>query len=568
MSETKFGFSSVGIAHALSSRRLAVPIHQRSYAWGSDDPKERDQVQEFWDDLSAAFDQGDETEYFLGAVVVSREGSADSQRATIIDGQQRIATTAILLAAIRDVFKRQGDTTRADSIQQKFLASTDLATASFLPQLTLNADDDPFFGQFIIEGDISTPSQIESHDLIARAYNLLLGYVGSAVGGSSVPWETKLTRWVKYLEDRARIIVVDVPTEADAFLIFETLNDRGADLTIADLLKNFLFRRSEAKLDVVRGAWTSALAYLDISAAGSQLFTDFLRHFWSSKYGATRERELYARIKDRVTASSHAVDLALELKQASRLYAAILHSDHDYWSDFPPEVKTNIDVLSRLNLEQHRPLLLAAMQHLTKQELKSALKGLVAWSVRGLIVGGIGGGTAERLYCDAAMKVRAGDVKTAGDIASELSSIVYGDSEFRERFEQARVTRGTVARYILAALERTERGEDEPELVPNENETEVNLEHILPRNPSKSDWPQFTEEQWRSHLHRIGNLALLSKGPNGRIGNKPFSVKKPILVESAMRLTQDAGSEDDWTPESVVARQKRLAELAVRTWPV
>lgn len=91
-------------------------------------------------------------------------------------------------------------------------------------------------------------------------------------------------------------MVLTVPTDADAYLIFETLNDRGADLTIADLLKNYLFGRAGTKLDAVRDGWMQVLGALDISAENA-LFTTFLRHYWSSKHGAIRERELYKSIK-------------------------------------------------------------------------------------------------------------------------------------------------------------------------------------------------------------------------------------------------------------------------------
>jgi hypothetical protein len=117
-----------------------------------------------------------------------------------------------------------------------------------------------------------------------------------------------LANWVEYLRESVRVIVVDVPTDADAFLIFETLNDRGADLTIADLLKNYLFRHAEDSLETVRDGWVRALGALEISAENS-VFTSFLRHLWSSKYGATREKDLYASIKDRVTTRTQAIGL-------------------------------------------------------------------------------------------------------------------------------------------------------------------------------------------------------------------------------------------------------------------
>ena len=124
-----------------------------------------------------------------------------------------------------------------------------------------------------------------------------------------------------------------------------------------------------------------------------------------------------------------------------------------------------------------------------------------------------------------------------------------------------------MARYYLNALDRGKTGQGEPELVPNEDEDKVNLEHVLPKNPTVADWPQFTIEQQRDFLHRIGNMALLQKGPNDRIGNKPFAQKQPILAASALLWTQDAGARPDWTPDVIAARQNDMAALAVTVWP-
>src|SRR5207244_7866973 len=117
----------------------------------------------------------------------------------------------------------------------------------------------------------------------------------------------RLNVWLKFLRKHLLAITVVVRTESDAFLIFETLNARGAELTIGDLLKNYLFGRAGDRLEAVKGGWLASLAALDISAE-NDLFITFLRHYWSSKYGAVRERDLYRSIKDRVTNSTQAVD--------------------------------------------------------------------------------------------------------------------------------------------------------------------------------------------------------------------------------------------------------------------
>jgi hypothetical protein len=378
--------------------------------------------------------------------------------------------------------------------------------------------------------------------------------------------DERLTNWLKFLRKNLLAITVIVRTEADAFLIFETLNARGAELTVGDLLKNYLFGRAADRLEAVKAGWLGSLAALDISAE-NDLFITFLRHYWSSKYGSVRERDLYRSIKERVTNPTQAVDFADDLQKAARLYAALLNSGDEFWADLGSAAKGNVESLLRLELEQNRPLLLAVMQHLSKEELKKVIKAMLAWSVRGLIVGGIGGGTTEKAYAQAALKVRSGAITTTGELLAELAAIVPTDEEFRSGFERARVTKARIARYLLIALERQNAGDEEPELVPNENEAEVNLEHVLPRNPTSSDWPSFSKDEVDLWAYRLGNLALLSVGPNGKIGNKPWSIKKPVLESSALTLTQQAGGYDEWDQAAISDRQVKLAELAVTAWP-
>ena len=462
------------------------------------------------------------------------------------------------------MYAELGHPKRAAIIQTKFLSETDLDTEEEIPKLVLNEDDDTFFRSTVVEAGAPITTK-ESHKRIRAAYDSLLSLVRVDALGANAPAD-RLSEWVKFLSARALVITVEVPSESDAFMIFETLNDRGADLTIADLLKNYLFRKAGSRLETVKAAWTASLAHLDISSE-NELFVAFLRQYWSSLHGATRERDLYRGITERVVSEPQAVDFALALDQAARLYAALLSSSHDYWSSLGATSKENVETLLRLELEQHRPLLLAVMAHFPPAEIRRALRSLVSWSVRGLVVGGIGGGSTEKAYCAAAVKIRAGEIQDSGALFEQLSPIIPSDETFREQFATARVTKAKVARYILNALERRKAGRPEPELVPNANEEQVNLEHVFPKNARSSDWPAFPVEEYHRWVHQIGNFALLSKGPNGRIGNKPFSAKQPVLAASELALTKEVGATPEWTMNEILDRQRSLAKLAVLTWP-
>jgi hypothetical protein len=195
------------------------------------------------------------------------------------------------------------------------------------------------------------------------------------------------------------------------------------------------------------------------------------------------------------------------------------------------------------------------------------LQALVSWSVRGIVVGGIGGGRTERAYAEAAVKVRAGKIKTVADLLKELSPIIPDDDTFIDSFRRARQTRPRISRYLLLALERAARKDSEPEMVPNDNEDEVNLEHILPRNAKESDWRAFKPEEVTTWANRLGNHCLLKKSENTKIGNKPWRVKKPILQGSSLKLTKLAGAKRAWTKKEIEDRQDKLASYALGTWP-
>jgi hypothetical protein len=254
------------------------------------------------------------------------------------------------------------------------------------------------------------------------------------------------------------------------------------------------------------------------------------------------------------------------MKVASNLYAALLSADHDFWDGYDTTTKRNVRVLGRIPIEQNRSTLLAALQFFDRPSLEDLLKKFVSVGVRGLIVGGIGGGTAEKAYCGAAQKIRSGSAPSWSDVKPTVAPILHSDTAFENAFASARVSRGPFARYVLAALELGQRGEAEPELVPNDDEAEVNLEHVLPRSLNVVDWPAFNKESHGRFLHRIGNMCLLRKSENHKIGNKPYTTKKLILANSSLELTNSIAANADWTSIEIETRQKELAAIAVQVW--
>lgn len=257
-----------GIAHVLADNRLKVPVFQRSYAW------EKSHVIDLLQDVTTSLQAGAQ-EYFLGSIVVSTEQSGVLE---VVDGQQRLATVTIILAQIRDYFLQNGEDERAATLERDYLLKRDLRTQEPAPKLTLNDIDNDFFQKTVLSRpgspDRAVNSTRTSHALLNEASATAAKHIGSVASTTKTPIELLLD-YVEYLNDKTKVILLRVPDHANAFTIFETLNDRGLDLAISDLLKNYLFFRAENRLVEVQASWTAMLGALSAVGTDAPLSTMF-----------------------------------------------------------------------------------------------------------------------------------------------------------------------------------------------------------------------------------------------------------------------------------------------------
>ena len=550
-----------GIGHLLQDSKLQVPTYQRSYAWTDKN------VTQLFKDLGTAIAEG-ESEYFLGSIVLIGE---TTDRPSVVDGQQRLATITILLSAIRDYFQAKGDGGRASKIENDYLLETDLRTQEQTPKLKLNESDHDFFYKRILTS-IGSPLRKEkptkeSHDRIAKAADFANEHVHAVATATSDP-TSRLIDWLEYMSKQARVIRIQVPDDANAYRIFETLNDRGLKLALSDLLKNYLFHKADDRIAEAQKGWIAMASILE-AAEDEELIVDFIRHLWSSEHGLTREKVLYDKIKERITSKQAAIDLTNKLASTARTYAAIINTDHELWAKYGSDTRAYMATLNLMGMTQIRPLLLAILETFTPVEIKKSMRLFVSWAVRFLVVGGVGGGTLESHYSDRAREITTGKIKKATELVKAMKSVVAADGEFQAKFATVTVSKVGLARYYLRVLERQASGEPEPELVPNPNEEEINLEHILPQTWTK-EWKHFDAESARSYVKRIGNLALMRKSGNDDVGNQKFADKAKVYRKSELELTRNIvtyANNGHWQKESIEHRQQKLAELAVKAWP-
>lgn len=555
-----------GIGHLLGDRYIEVPPYQRAYSWTDE------QVEDLLKDLSDAIRERN-AEYFLGTVVLTT--NKDGPHA-VIDGQQRLATTSILICAIRNYFYSVGDRERGDTLHADFLARKDRRDLTEVPHLKLMPGDNSFYEGVILAKPVGVanaeggkgvqkalpPSQAR----LESALKIATAYVKQLVDQTKEPTKV-LMDWIDYLEKKGKVIVVEVNDEASAYTIFEVLNDRGLDLSVADLLKNYLFRMAEDRVAEAQQHWTSMASRLESSGLEEKELRTFIRHAWSAEHGLTREKDLYEAIRKRVDSKQRAVAFADGLNKAAPIYLALDNPSDELWKQYGSHVRESVDALQILKAVQIRPLLLAILRSFDVNEVRKALPMLVCWTVRFMITGKLGSGPLELGYSERAKDVSAGNITTAKQLYEASRGFLVADGEFEQAFATARVSQHYLARFYLRVLEKHNGAKGDGELIVNPNEEAVNLEHIMPQARDPHWTNTVTVEAHAASLKRIGNLALLDKALNGQSGNLSFTDKLQALKASKIALTNQIAEYQIWTPAEIDARQKKLAELAVKAWP-
>jgi hypothetical protein len=561
-SKLPIDINRLGIAEALARTPLVVPPNQRRYAW------DEEYVIQLYQDLAKAFDQNKPI-YFLGTIVLT-EGAKGSRE--VADGQQRLATTAILLAAIRDYLIELGDQQGADTYQAEFLIKYDPPSGEFKPRLRLNTEDDQYFKDMVLlppsERKSDSARPYLSNDRIKTAAQKAYDHVRNitaAIATKDKP--ARLYEWIEFLKDRALVVSITVPSHiSDSFRMFETLNARGLKASQVDILKNYLFGKAQESAGKIQPRWMSMLNTIE-SHGYDDLVLTFIRHYWISQYGPTTENELGEEIESKIRTEGQALALAAELEAASNDYVALLTPlEHPRWQGYSAATRKAIDILIKdLNAAQIRPLMLAVARKFSEKEAEKAFKLFVSWTVRFLIVGGGSQGKLFRYYGQRAQGVTQGDIKTAAELATSMADLVPNNRQFQEEFSKANVSKAPLARYYLRAIELYGKA-GEPQLLINEDPIIVNLEHVLPLNPS-SEW-HVDAETAATFFKRIGNMVLLGSKENVAIGNGPFETKRTVFQQSPFTTTQEVGAQPKWDADEIKARQSKLAELAPKVWPL
>jgi hypothetical protein len=539
-----------------------VPPYQRNYAW------DEAQFGVFWSDIAKTF-SGVTPEYFLGSIVIS---NSQSPELVVIDGQQRLITTAVLISALRSHLKAEGRFEPASRIERNFLLKSGYQRQPFSPSLVLNKTDKGFYDDYISHdrpiSDIQRFADDEalspSNRLLAECFCFMHKRI-SELRKRGQSAEAIADMIVESLNSRVFVIRIDVKDDYNAFVLFETLNDRGLELSEADLLKNYLFSISGERLRETQGNWE----IMETNLGGERLIK-FIRHHWLSRHGAIGERGLYSDIKSQIAKPDDAVAYSESLCDSSQYYAALCSGAHYLWATFPheqqPALRKLIGTIDTLRTEQLLIVLLAAIET-DRRNFVELAQAMVNFTFRYNTICNLSSANVLAPFIGAAREIRAsGAAGTDALFRDYLAPLYPDDSQFHSAFSRKVLRSNAQARYILLTI--NDYLSPNLSLRTQADPHETDLEHILPKRyngaweASRRDFPGGADK----YVYRLGNMTLIAAKLNRDLGNANFSAKKQVFASDCLAITQRVLNCDKWTAEEIKSRQNWLASIACKIW--
>jgi hypothetical protein len=344
------------------------------------------------------------------------------------------------------------------------------------------------------------------------------------------------------------------------------LNARGVELTVTDLLKNYLFARvstSENDLGVAQHQWSRLVDTVRLAG-----FPDFLRHHLNSVQKFVRKERLFQALRSLVVDREGVFALLDELEDAAVWYSALDRADDPLWSDYQAcegAIREHVAELILFRVTQYKSLVLAARKQFrtSADDLRRLLRACMVVSFRHTVVGQRTPSELERVYNDVAVRVSRGELRTSRAIVDALVPVYLPDDEFRRAFETWTVNprgRRRLVAYVLGRLEQQLEGATADVERPS-----VTIEHILPEIPGPG-WDHVAEEERERYTYRLGNLTLLERKRNQReAGNAPFGEKLKVYGRSVFKLTRSIAG-DEWDVEAIQSRQREMARWATAIW--
>ena len=595
-----------------SDRVYRIPKYQREYTWGIND----------WDALFNDVTENDYG-YFLGSYICVNSGSLNGTVLEVIDGQQRFSTLSLLLTALYEKLSalesqmELEDKTDLSNLRSELANKKQILAAAgrkydYTQRLILqkqNMNDEDFSYILSEKGVISAKKSRPlnfGNRRIAKAYRHFIKLIEDEVeeikSENSNADDISALFSIKSKFEQAVLVGIEVDTNKDAYMLFESLNHRGVPLSALDLIKNTLIAQAatETEADNSYEVWKQILSNVsqDDYAVQERFFRQYYNAFREElnapykvpdkKYylGYLATRTTLLDIYEKMIKSDY-VTLLDDLLAKSQKYSLIVNnSDEEYV--YTPALQD----LERISGAPSYILMLYIMSNqaelgLTDDHLNSIIKTLITFFVRRNVTDVPNTRKLTQLFIDviAEAKLLQGD-DIVNVVHDRLQAVAASDELFEEKLRGSIYDENPEAtRFILCSIEaRHQTKEIYSDLWARDNSKKYiwTIEHIFPEGENIPDsWvdmiaggDKMLAKQYRSdYVHTLGNLTIT--GYNQNLSNMAFEQKrdrkskdktKDVGYRNGLYLNQDVVNEDTWTIKKITERTDALVKTLLEMY--
>ena len=595
-----------------SDRVYRIPKYQREYTWGIND----------WDALFNDVTENDYG-YFLGSYICVNSGSLNGTVLEVIDGQQRFSTLSLLLTALYEKLSalesqmELEDKTDLSNLRSELANKKQILAAAgrkydYTQRLILqkqNMNDEDFSYILSEKGVISAKKSRPlnfGNRRIAKAYRHFIKLIEDEVeeikSENSNADDISALFSIKSKFEQAVLVGIEVDTNKDAYMLFESLNHRGVPLSALDLIKNTLIAQAatETEADNSYEVWKQILSNVsqDDYAVQERFFRQYYNAFREElnapykvpdkKYylGYLATRTTLLDIYEKMIKSDY-VTLLDDLLAKSQKYSLIVNNSDEEYAYTPA-----LQDLERISGAPSYILMLYIMSNqaelgLTDDHLNSIIKTLITFFVRRNVTDVPNTRKLTQLFIDviAEAKLLQGD-DIVNMIHDRLQAVAASDELFEEKLRGSIYDENPEAtRFILCSIEaRHQTKEIYSDLWARDNSKKYiwTIEHIFPEGENVPDsWvdmiaggDKMLAKQYRSdYVHTLGNLTIT--GYNQNLSNMAFEQKrdrkskdktKDVGYRNGLYLNQDVVNEDTWTIKKITERTDALVKTLLEMY--
>lgn len=543
--------------------QFVIPVYQRNYTWTTGK-----EVKQYFEDLKAVL-SGQYTKHFMGIMIyLDTPISFSSREFSVIDGQQRLTTTFLLLYAAKEIMVSKGMTQEANALNNQYLTNPYAVDKLKYKLKPLVADDEVY--QKIVTGDIAGITETKSN--VYKNYIWLKENIEKLLGQFSLN---------DILMAMNKLYIVCVPISQDDYpqKIFESINATGAKLTASDLIRNFMLMPilSDKQEEYYAKYWKRLEELL---TSDSKKLEAFFR--------------LYLAAKNRTLPNKTAVynifvdwfNKNKDILGIEGIFKDIVKYAEYYYTIYKQDIKS-IDKKIRDSVREFRYILSEMPAPLFMELYSLTQKGLVTLEQFNTIMSMTNTYLIRRALCG----LDTSDItrlfpSLLNDIVNECNKDY---SKLIDSFKRNLVNKNkgnsmempddvklynSVINANMYNLRITVRMFfDKLELSDNPAPVDLSalsIEHLMPQTPTQ-EWYEalgVDEETYQRNLHRLGNLTLATKPDNSKMSNKVWQYKNEVLASTShLKINEAILKKDKWTINDIDERTVALIQKIKELYP-